>query len=170
MELQWHTTILLMRFRPAVVGQLPVLPHLSHTFLEQGDLISISPRHGEPCSLTTTMKSWIRINSMRITLTCPNCAKSWTSYSKSGRTRCRECGTRIYVALEVRRSAGLVPTLSSKKSSTPSPPRPVPSKVSTTQQRDKAPSFQRVLETPKTPNTPNVFVRRFNYEGPLQYP
>jgi hypothetical protein len=43
---------------------------------------------------------------MNIDVTCA-CGYRWESHSASGRTRCRNCGRRVYIPLDVRRSAGL---------------------------------------------------------------
>jgi hypothetical protein len=43
---------------------------------------------------------------MNVDVTCA-CGYRWESHSASGRTRCRRCGKRVYIPLQVRQSAGL---------------------------------------------------------------
>jgi DNA-directed RNA polymerase subunit RPC12/RpoP len=45
---------------------------------------------------------------MRIVVTCTECNATWQSQSRSGRTRCRHCGSPVYVPVSVRHQAGLV--------------------------------------------------------------
>ena len=48
---------------------------------------------------------------MNVAVKC-ECGYRWESHSASGRTRCRGCGRRLYIPLQVRRNAGLVTQLS----------------------------------------------------------
>jgi uncharacterized Zn finger protein (UPF0148 family) len=38
-------------------------------------------------------------------VTCPACRTSWRSHAGSGRTRCPQCDTRVYVPADIRRAA-----------------------------------------------------------------
>ncbi len=42
---------------------------------------------------------------VQIAVVCPACRRRWTSHAAGGRTRCRECGERVYVPAQARREA-----------------------------------------------------------------